>query len=210
MCVCVCMCVCRHTMKTRRRKKVKTKDNNDKTVERETVDLTDDDLPVELVKWKEHYGSNDTEIGEYLRLANLGEDVRIIDAPSSSLYHDYKIETGGQCLVFFQTAGSSHWVALCIDFDYRVYGTVGIRGDHTFDTFLKGQRVDLTGFIRISPGLASQNESECGARVAVYCHWFASERTRTRLRRRELEETVSMFHANVEELMAKWRRDRIT
>jgi hypothetical protein len=185
-----------------------------KKEDREYIDITGDDQePEVLKKWKGTYGSSDREIGEYLRLGLANycrEDVRIIEAPPKNLYHYYKIEQKGQCVVALQTSRSSHWLALCIDFDHRVFGTMGTRGAHSFQDFLEGQYVDvdLNKFTCISPRIKSQNESECGARVAVYCQWFAAERTRKRVKCGELEQTMRRFHDRVEALMANWRAAR--
>ena len=38
--------------------------------------------------------------------------------------------------------------------------------------------MNVKSFINISPVLEAQNESECGARAALYAIWFARDRTR--------------------------------
>ena len=132
---------------------------------------------------------------------------------SSSTPFRKKIVFSGQLLVPWGNYHKDHWLVLCVDFDNRVYSVVGGRTipqllydyiDNNSNDLAKC-RDTLAKFGDISPPHHAQEEAECGARVAVYCVWFAKQRQRN-LQIDSLDQAT--FVGEVVKQMQKWRRAR--
>jgi hypothetical protein len=132
------------------------------------------EIPVFPVSEGRHYGSTDDEIHGYLNTIAFGSCVRILDPLAVQGPRTLKISNNGQLLIPENSNG--HWKGTCIDFDNCQIATVGFRTQE-----LMTRRVlDILGvtlaalvntFTDVSPIIGTQTESECGARVAVYCAW---------------------------------------
>jgi hypothetical protein len=138
--------------------------------------LNDTELPLLPTSEGRHYGSTDDEIHGYLNTIAFGSCVRILDPLALQGPRTLNISNNGQLLIPENSNG--HWKGTCIDFDHCQVATVGFRSQE-----LMTRRVlDILGvtlaalvntFTDVSPITGSQTESECGARVAVYCAWYA-------------------------------------
>jgi hypothetical protein len=158
------------------------------------------------------YGSYSDEICEALCEVKFGEDVRCMDP--DKFYGAAKLKTpiscSGQLLIPYNISGG-HWVAVCIDFDHKQYGVMGVRGlPAQVSKFLtaNGAMVTVDEFTDIGiRGIGSQQESECGARVVKYCAWFGTVRERGLATGRSNLNTRD-FRKSVNDQMHEWRAVR--
>ena len=158
-----------------------------------------------------HYGSSDREIYDYLQNCAFGQDVQLLD-PLIITIHERRPNVRppnhhGQVLLVCRPRRRSHWCALCFDFVFNIFGSVGAGHIHPdIAEYLNAHQIDIGQFQDITPAVGHQVESECGARAAIYCHWFGIVRTRSSINRRHIN--VPQFQADVAALMAAWRAVR--
>ena len=146
-----------------------------------------------------HYGSNSEEIGDYLdsvirrryRFLVPGRmrPTRIPDEPT----------------VYIMCTRAKHWVALGLDRTAKCYAIIGSRSHlGPFRRWMDASGVSPTDLRNVTPAVGAQEESECGAYVAVFAEWFVNEREVGARRRRP----IPRFRERVRELMAEWRAAR--
>ena len=158
-----------------------------------------------------HYGCNDEELYAFLRGCTFGAEVQWLD-PLIITMHECKLNVRapnhqGQLLLVCKPPRRSHWGALCFDFEHRIFGSVGAGRLHpTITDYLDAHHIMISRFQDITPAVGDQVESECGARAAIYCKWFATVRTRCSIDRRDID--VRQFHVDVADLMTAWRAAR--
>jgi hypothetical protein len=158
------------------------------------------------------YGSSSDEIGEALCEVKFGVHVRCLDP--DKFYGAAKLKNpiscSGQLLIPCNISGG-HWVAVCIDFDHKQYGLMGVRRlPAPVSEFLtsNGAMVNVDEFTDIGiRGIGSQNESECGARVLKYCVWFGTVRERGQATGRS-NLNAQDFQKSVNDQMQEWRAVR--
>ena len=155
-----------------------------------TVESGDEsDSPVHVprtrsVRQKRHWGAPALELAVLLEGAGFPASTHFTDPDTirSLRILTKKIPDEGQFVSIINPRGN-HWISICIDWDFRVFGCMGASCVPSVVTkFLLENKCsprDLSDFVNISPtNFPDQDESECGARAALYAIWFGRDRIR--------------------------------
>lgn len=149
--------------------------------------------------YADHYGSTWDEIVEYLDSVGLGDHIRMLDVTNMRPLPTPPTEA----TVYFTNSRGRHFMALGIDPVDGVYAEIGARNvERHFRRWLRRSHIDLGR--DVSPVVGAQQESECGAYIAIFAEWFLTERLPAQRPRRAIRD----FRRRVSELMAQWRDNR--
>ena len=172
----------------------------------EAIDLTkdsdsDDDRKKMPPKRKyRHYGSSADEILDYIghtsRVRELTREMRPMTMHQ-------------QAEVIIMLSASQHWMAIGVDTAHQQYAFMGARDLQSWERWMRESGLIPEEMIDVTPQAGAQDESECGARVAVFAKWFLEERDYNDNRGRR---QIPGFRDRARRLMATWRqarRDRI-
>ena len=153
-----------------------------------------------------YWGATDQEVTDATQCGSGDKDRVVYCQPTKSRVKKF----GPQGITVIIRFAGVHFEVYCYDFDNKIKAFVGVQGG--CQSRFESQAVespDFGTFVDLSPELCEQNESECGARAALYASWFSTKRTPDRRHLGELD--VSQFHeflSQVKAQMTAWRAAR--
>lgn len=147
-----------------------------------------------------HYGSNTDEINDYLGGVIRGRYRFLVQGRMRPMR-----KVPDEPTVYIMLTRARHWVGIGLDMTAMCYAVIGSRSHlGPFRSWMEASGISPTDLRNVTPAVGAQEESECGAYVAVFAEWFVNEREAGARRRRP----IPRFRERVRELMAEWRAAR--